>query len=710
MSVTLMRRILLSWCIVVIGSAAPAALADSFRLFGNWTYTATESEVEERDTGAVSESETERLRQSYRLDLSKGIFPNFTVNGGAQVEKEKFTLENDGLKIIAREQEVRPYIDAELGNRFYSLTGGYRERRVKNTGTQIDGTVREFIDSYNLRALLQPVDLPSLEVSYFNTKQYDEPLTVDQESETFQFNTRFEYRKYEFIYDFLRSESENKLVGLGSETTTHNGRVRYRNSYLDGRVSLSSRLRAEYTDQSFTGTGPRDFDVFPGGSGFYFIDDDSNPNNNLATDYTQAADFGSILDLNGGDIIDVGLSFDETVTVDMLQLNLSTELDNNTTIDQPANWAVYASADQETWQALTVNSVVFEPDGNLLEIRFGPRVEQEFFLIVYTPPLVTNQVGPVNVSSIRAFITQDLSGGTRLATRAHNFQTLVGWQATEKTDVNYNLNVQQRENDVFDEEFFRVSNGVNLQHRFNTVFTASGRFYVVDIWEQDDHQGSDYSYSARLNGDYLPTLRQSLVYSGNLTEEPEGDTTTDSLILNTRAKLYEGWNVSFDQSYTQQDLADGGGSESFSLRLNNSIAPHRRLTLTADYSIVWNETEGEEKTRNDTGRFGVAWSPIDTLSLSGTIRLRRDEISTETAWDYSVSWLPFRDGDLQLNLSYFEGEDTEDNRTRNASSSMVWQVTHYSTLRLVYSWGEVERIATSSETQTLQADFRIYFN
>lgn len=686
--------------------------ADDIRLLGDWSYILSRIETKERDSGNKTENDSDLFKQNYRLDISKEIFPTLTLDGGGQVENSKQSVSTDQFDTETRTTTVMPYLDGELQTPLYSLIGGYRERNVRRSGSEFSGAEYDYLTSYNLRAEWRPVDFPRLELNYINTHRFDEPRTKDRESDIFQLISRYDYQDYEFQYNYLRTNEQDNEKNTSTLINTHNGRVRYYHSYLDGRVTLSSRLRGEYTDQTFSGDGDRDFPVFPSGNSFYFIDDDSLPgNNNPAVDYTDSADFGSNLNLNANDILDIGLGFGEAVAVDMLQLALSAELDSHSNIRNLGNWAVYVSDDQESWQTRTVTAVDYRQDENFLEIRFSPSAAHEFVMLVYTPPLNPNQIGPVEVTSIRAFVTRNLRDGSVLTSRVHNGQLGVSWKMSEKTSLIYDLNFQERKSSLDDDQRIRLNNGINIIHLFNEIFTGTGRLSIAETWEQGDHKTRNYSYSAKMTARYLDTLNQALIYSGTYDQEKQrGDSITNSVILRTNAELYPGWDTSFDQGFSWQNPSSGPENSNIFIRLQNSLVPHRRFNLLADYSIQWSKNQGEDYSRSETGRLRALWIPSDTLSLSGEIKLRASGGDKDIFWEYGVSWLPLRDGTLQCNISFGEEEDRDGNRTRTLSPNLSWDITDSATLIMRYSQGYEEANNATEHFQTAQINLRINYD
>lgn len=683
----------------------------SLRLMGDWAYSQTGSKSEDRESGEVTDSRSDRFQQTYRLDLSKQLFPTLNLNSGAQVEHNQTSSESDGTETDNRSQQILPYVDAEWRQSLFSLSGGYRERLARSKGSA-QQTQKDYVTSYNLRGEWRPIKLPRLEVNYLHLERHDDPLTIDTESDTLLLNSRFDFKDYEIRYNYLAGKDTNRVNNTATMTRTHNGRIRFNKSFYDNRVSVSSGLRTEYSTLEFSGSGLRDFAISPAGSQFFFVDNDSLPNNNDPDIDYQTGDFGDNLDLNGNDFLDIGLEFSEAVSVDKLQLRIAVDdtLDAGSNIDNIANWAVYTSDDQDSWQLRGLTSVQYLREDNLFELVLNAANAAEFFLVVYSPPLITNQIGPVRVSGIRAFVSRNLKDGSHQNTQTYQAQVGVGWQASQRTRVAYNFNLQERRSSLFDEQNTKINNGLSVTHLFNDIFTGTGRLSAGYSWDQGDLKSSNYSYSARLSARYLETLNQSLIYSGTFDQdEDEGDSYANSLILRTNAALYRGWDLSFDQGISRQSSENDDDTSNYFLRLQSSLVPHASYNLIAEYSINWDDdSSGVE--RSDSGRLRAFWVPRDTLSFAGEIRLRKSAAGDEQiSWEYSASWLPLRDGSLQCSLAYSEEEDQDGNRTWSFSPNLNWAVTHYSTLALRYSLGTQETNSEINDFETVFLSFRVFY-
>jgi len=696
------------------------AWCDDIRLLGDWTYSLYNSETTEAQSKENLESK--RFTQRYRLDVNKEIFPMLNFNGGAQMEKNDLRNElDDGLtrtKDRTEDTVVRPYFELELRTPIYALAGGYEERAVKTTTSSI-GTRREYDKTYTGRFEWRPEELPSFDVNYIQSSRHDEPQTRKSDTQVFRLTSKYEYEEYEFLYTFLRSEEKTHLFDMESLnsglsdtlTNTHNGRVRYNNTFWDDRLSINASARLELSTLEFLASNFYTVRTEPSGSSFYLLNDDDPTNDEFDT-YVSPLIPIEIGKSSQNNSVTVGLDFGEDVSVDQLQISIQA---NQTTLErlnsQSFSWAVYSSDDRLDWVQAANPSVYYDPFNARVELTLASRIRAPYIKVVTTPlPISSNIDGSIQITDIRSYVVLAVDRGSKYTSSYRNATFDAAWDATDQTKVLFNTSYQYRETDLFDDQSTRWSNSIGLIHRFNPIFTSTTRLLRTDTWEQGAHDSSTNNLSAQLVGRYLETLSQTLTYSGGQSHSPDGDSTYNSIILRTNAALYTGWDVSFDQGYSWQSPVEGEDTSSFFVRIENSIVPHRRFTLLADYSIRWNQTENEPSDRTESTRLRTYWVPIDTLNFIGEIRTRKSEGDTYVYWEYGANWLPFRDGTLQFNLNYSEKGDNEDDLTRTVSSSLVWSITRTSILTLLYTKGTQEEGDQKTDFDSAQINLRILYD
>jgi hypothetical protein len=699
----------------------PQAAAANIRLMGDWTWSYSESDTTRLETDEKTKSENRRFRQLYRADLSRQVYPTLLLNSGVMFERSDLNSEVDGTKNDTTGELLRPYVDVELGNSLYTLAGGYRESETTRSGTGLE-TTREYVEEYDARVEWQPVDLPGIEATYTRTLRNDEPETTDQESNIYRATVDYAYRNYEFLYDYMRSDDEQKIEDTRTLTQTHNGRVRYAGGFFDNRVTLNARVQAERSTVEFSGTGERIVPTTSSGSSFYLLED-LTPSSNLPGEFT--SDAGGILsdvDLGGGgsgNLVSIGIAYAEEVEIDRLRVFFDSNLDDFfrdeiDRIENEWNWEIYISDDQLNWTSVPVAASDYDPTDNYFEIHFPRQQDIQYIKVVTSAvrrdPVTQDPLDSIPVSRIAGFFALAPDDADEIVSISRNLNFGVGWKMTDKTRVGYDLAYQDQEVDAFDIESRQMSNIFNINHLINQVFSTSARFLRNDRWRNGAHDLKSHQFTAQMTARWLETLRQSLTYSGERVDEDEGRSTSHAVFLRTNAELYRGWDVAFDQGYTWQDQAEQGKMESFFVRVSNSIVPHRRLNFIVDYSVRWTRQEESDNRQDQTGRVRAFWTPTDTLSFNGEYKIRDTDLETFSEWEFGAGWLPLRDGTLQLNLRYSEEGDSDDERLRSFSPSLNWALARNTDLTLTYTLGSDKDGVEEVDYQSFQANLRFYYD
>jgi hypothetical protein len=719
----------------------PQAAAANIRLMGDWTWSYSESDTTRLETDEKTQSENRRFRQLYRADLSRQVYPTLLVNGGVLFERSDLNSEVDGEDNDTTGELLRPYVDVELGNDLYTLAGGYRESETTRSGTGLE-TSKQFVEEYDARAEWQPVGLPGIEATYTRTLRNSDPETTDQESNIYRTTVDYAYRNYEFLYNYMRSDDEQKTEDTRTLTQTHNGRVRYSRGFFDNRLTLNARVQAERSTVEFSGTGERIRETIPSGSGIFLIDDPSrddlsldDPELLMPSEFTSVNELGESFNKvnygggGGTSPASVGLEFSEPVNTDRIRVEFErlTSTENQNTqeevireeidrIEQAWKWEVYFSDGRmSNWKRATFLSADYDPTENYFEIKFNEVTDAEYIMVT-TKPVTTFPLEPgrplpkMTVSNVRAFFALAPDDDDEIVSISRNLNFGVGWKMTDKTRVGYDLAYQDQEVDAFDIESRQMSNIFNISHIISQVFSASARFLRNDRWRNGDHDSKSHQFTAQMSARWLETLGQSLTYSGERVDEDEGRSTSHAVFLRTNAELYRGWDVAFDQGYTWQDQAEQGEMESFFVRVANSIVPHRRLNFIVDYSVRWTRQEERDNRQDQTGRVRAFWTPTDTLSLNGEYKIRDTDLETFSEWEFGAGWLPLRDGTLQLNLRYSEEGDTDDERLRSFSPSLTWALARNTDLTLTYTLGRNKDRVEEVDYQSFQANLRFYYD
>ena len=219
--------------------------------------------------------------------------------------------------------------------------------------------------------------------------------------------------------------------------------------------------------------------------------------------------------------------------------------------------------------------------------------------------------------------------------------------------------------------------------------------------------------SSSLAANYLETFSQTLTYSfAHQDDEDEGIGTTNALSLRNNLAMYDGWGMTLDTGHTWQSPADGESSDRTFIRIDNSIIPNRWMNFTLFYEINWTNTDGREQQQEETGRLIASWVPLASLSLNADVLINDksgEDDSSSTVQNYFVNWSPFRDGTLQLSLSYSILDDSEGDDTWAFSPRASWQVNKKTMLTCDYSVGERDGERERNEFDTARITLRFFY-
>ena len=221
------------------------------------------------------------------------------------------------------------------------------------------------------------------------------------------------------------------------------------------------------------------------------------------------------------------------------------------------------------------------------------------------------------------------------------------------------------------------------------------------------------SSAASFIADWLPTLNQTLVYSGRHDDIGGRTGISNAILLRTNADVYRDWGVNLDLAFNANNPAFGPDNTSASFRLNTNIAPNERMNFTIDFLGSWDTETGRPSGFNYIGRFQAFWLPIPTFSVYANVNLRdqlRDQNEgLKVSQNYSVNWAPFPDGTLDFNLAYNQTIDTRNNQIRALTPEINWQITRTALLTLSFDYGTIETDAETRDLKVLRMRFRAYF-
>lgn len=690
-------------------------------LSAQFEYQNGNSETVNKVTGTKTSSDFSRFAQSYNMNLSRRLFPQFEIRGGGTFSEEAFESDTMGVHQKADERRIRPFVGFEFANPLYVAGATYNRTDLKSSGENIP-TTRTFRDEYIARFSWMPVDFPRVSLTYSHSNVYDEPETRDSVDDQISLTTRYDWDKFKINYSYTHAKREELKTDVNNVSQAHSGRISYSDKYFENRVSVSGSYNIDYSSIEILGTGGGTVPLFRSG-GLFSVSD--NPAHGPALTRNNSLIDGNFTVSSGVDIglagdrarfTNVGLDLGTPVTVDTIFLWVDRRLPP--TVASSFSWEIYTSrenTDASTWTLhATVFPAVFGDLNNRFEIRFPP-VETAFIKVV-TRPLSPTVPGASDFSNIfftemEAFATIAGRKGERTTAANQMYRLGLGWVINSKTSMGYDLSYRVSGTDLSFNGNSNLVNSLNLNHIFNRVFSSSAFLQRAD--EKNITDETAYNWGGGVNAIYLPTFRQSLSYSGSRTSELTGTTTTHSIFLTNYADLYPGWNVFLNGGYSWSDSSTKGRSTGMTTNAGTSVIPNKKITLTVSASSQWTwDTEnGVESSRHTYGGdAGVSLLPFRNLSLSGTVNYFHDVESSRTLQNYIAAWSPFPGGALQLFVRYNESlSSANDSRQRIIGPGLRLDLIRHSSLIFSYDIIKTESSTEVTDQQSLDAKFSLTF-
>jgi hypothetical protein len=579
-----------------VGLLPGKALGDSKRIFMEYNYQTFDGETKNKRTGVTTENDFTNLTQLYTVDLIKNIYPYLSARGGAIFEFVEASSTRADVDFDRRERTTEPFAELDLENPLYSAGVGYRKKEIKEKATAFP-TTRDFRERVETNLGWRPVDLPHFDVRFTRTDFYDNLDTVDLTEDLIALNSRYTGVQDLFLdYTYTRDDTENRISNLESLQETHNGRVNYSRSLIEGTLNMDTSLVLTRS------TGEISARRAPGGSelssllrsnGLFSLD--NTPEDGPALTSTPAlidgnmeASAGIDIGLDGDETIltNVGLDFGIPLTVDTLFVWVDRRL--SSTVAPSFTWSIYTSPDNTDTSTWTLHATVVSAPFGIFEDRFEivfPAIETQFIKVVTRPlsPAVPDASNFPNIfiTELEAFTTLRVRPGETLRTENERLSynlNLLG-TVSDQTGVGYNLFYRFDESDPGSQRRTSLTNGVYVNHIFNDVLSGSARLFRDDRDETGEKRSVEHSYNTSLRAAYLEHLVHTLSYTGTRLDDRDGASYTNSVFLRNAARLYKGWDAFLDTGFSWDKDGSGNRARSTIARVGTNLLPHEKLNV-----------------------------------------------------------------------------------------------------------------------------------
>jgi hypothetical protein len=719
--------------------AAMPGAADADSIHGLLEYIYQNSKVDVTDaSGIKTKIKNDGLLQRYNLAFDRTIYPSLLLSGGGLYEYVFQNGKTDDQKNDATASRLQPYVDLVLKNPFINSGFGYR-RREETSSNNGDHAPKEIQDQFSTTFGWHPSELPSLDVYYTRRYFYDEKKeNKDIQTDNYTWTSNYTAIKgLELNYTGNYTQTKDKLKDSESESLTNSGRIAYSGKVLQDRVIYHSSYNLSRQDTTITNSGS--LLILPLNQLFATTPD------NTATPPTTVTD--GELQVVGGTLPvinlvaanptniqnNIGLSFDSAKTMDTIFLSIVSKIDplnpssnnrvpptvsdlNSIVAANPAifSFTIYTSSDGRLWgppagisTTVTVGQNPTAPGSDEVGLIINfPQQATRFIKVTQTPntlppatianPPVTIDPRNIYVASIqtsRNVVTtpgRSISSSNTSGIYDMNLRALLLDDPNLTYDMTFTYTHSKNTGSPFTTTYL-INNGVSLAKILSEKMTLTGRIADEVSIDAEGEPMNTVTYNAGLAYIPIPTLNHNLVFGGRF-ELFQGKTKlTNSIYLNNSAELYRNISVNLGLGYSRGKFETGQTTDSIDVIFGAEIVPNRNLTLSLSCqdNESWQSGGGQpsRKSYNRTATASATFRPLEAVYLTGGYSIfMQNDVDTVTLQNYSVSWSPFRGGDLQFNFAFLQSYDSgQDEKSTNISPSLRWNIRPGSTLDVSYN-------------------------
>ncbi len=694
-----LRALIVAVFFLALSSADLSYAEDDIHGSAHLTHTSTENE-----TGGDKTS-TWQFTQVYNVGLTKALTPKVGFSADLDVN---VTESND-----EKTTRLAPDLRLDMTNEYFDANTGYRmNERGLDIMTMNSDENRYTTESWNANISTKSERYPRLQFRYNEDKDYDYLAVhvTDKKDTNFSGSADYSFRFLNFNYEYRNNVSDNFVTDLTQETDTHEGRVDFRKSFLDNKITSSGSysITNRQTDTETEGQAVS-------------VGDKETPYHGLYSSSTPGSGVLPIDDsvINGTATINIGGvgNTDQNIGVD---LRYETEIEeirlltNDVSFTSSAfTWAVYYSSDNMNWTQITSSaSFTYDTIENRFEISFSA-TKARYFKVVDTANDST--VNPINVTEIEAYSYTTYAAHTtsETETTTKTLQASLGYKPAEWLSFTYDFTQDKQETDPNDKETRRdthnVSGRIERQlHKYLNAWTQYRRRWENDSEAEDT---TTDTYLLHFLSSPLDTVDTDLSFNHTVSkEESDTQSKSSSALFQVAANLREGADLDVDANITRsKNLVSNSETTTKSLDSTLRLELTPMVTTEIEYNRDWTETEqpdGDTTGCTSYGKVTLYWRPSHELYFRGSYSIDRDEkTGVETKQQqYNMNWLMTEK--MQVDMSYTLEDDDTDSSTY--SSDLSWNLSRIFTLRFGYDWSRQEA-DTVTKTQTITTDLSARF-
>jgi len=746
-------------------NAPVAAVAEGISGYAEYNYSLLDSNT--TDTTGTTMTKSSSFNQRYSLTLDKNVFPTlrFSVVGG--FEKNVADSDTNGLSSTASSSRINANSDLSYSNGVFNGGGGL-SRRQETSKSSGSASSTIFFDSYNGRFGWRPEDFPTLDILYSAFNNYDEHRTT-QDSTATTTTVSSRYKPHETVnmnYSANYSTLDSRLAGLESQSLNQSLRASYNDIFFKDRISVSTSYNIATQDTTTRNNGGSS----TAGTGLLPLS--QRTVNQLFFAATALTDNAAITPSLGGPqnqnpVSSVSDTVISAITLTPIRNNVGIKSNFSAVniirmpvtisaiaghVVSPQDYAditsafglnnaatsrvkVYQSSafDGTNWKLLPAAAVTFGSLSNPLTGTLADGFEIKLGETVPAATIIKVEIESVQSVTINAFIqkitlaapevylqdtiplkpgesksSSQISGlfDLNLKARLLNIPAIF-------YDLGFNLDHTKSDNQAFTYRY-SVVNGLSLNHRLSSTFSASARLAREDAVDPVAGERWSNNASISLSAQPLPTLTQSVNYGFRQETDTGVTKNTHSANLSNSAELYRGISLSLIGGGSLTSDTTGSDQKSLTVTTGLNMQPHKNLSinLSASDSRAWASSAGKPETfsSTQTGDLSVTFNPLPSIYLFGSYTINaQTSRKTQTAQSIGGSWSPFRGGALLLNTSYRENIDNSGNKDSAIVQSLRWNIRSGWFLDVSYLISKDTTTTRTTDTHVFNTAMRLSF-
>lgn len=673
-------------------------------------------------------TKSDNFTQKYNLHFDRALYPNVKLSAGGIFQKISGKFETDGIETDSTLTRFVPSVDLRMANPFINAGIGFIRSEEKQTSGRLPSTTN-MRDSFSASLGLRPLDLPALNMHFLRAYTYDkERISRDSINDSFSASLMYNPTKHlQLGYQGRYNNGKNRLTDLETQSLAHTARASYSRNFFN-RVSLSTsyRFNTQESKTTTSGKGNVSFQLSPF-SGLSAISDTPTQTSLEETRTLTDGDAVAISGINIGPVPiggnnklrNIGLDFVNDSEVNTLFLWVDRQLPD--IVVNSFSWDIYTSSDNQNWAIIqTVSPATFGPFDNKFVINFNT-VKTRFIKVVTRPLSTAIAVPPgfdvsnIFVTELQAFITKPAADvSSSFSSSSHNYDLNVRTKILDSPSLYYDFTYFYTRTEPSGISRYSLINGLSMSHKISRIFSTSARVSREDS-EVTGGTKVTYGYSASLTAVPLKTLNHILVLSGRYETMGEESSYANSAYLVNSVQFYKGVSFGLSGGLSTSTSETGRKSEASIVNFGATLDPFTDLSINLGYSNSELKQTGahlpETSSFTRTKSLSVSYSPFRTVYLFASIGiLQEKDKETGTTRDFAVTWSPFRDGALQLNILYSHTISSPgDAKLTSFIPSLRWNIARRTYLNFAYQLFKEDSATQTTDTAAYSTSLRTSF-